>query len=123
MPSNGAAFLKGYKAYLQLERSMASLTVEAYLREAGMALDFLATELPNVPLEGIRLEHLQSFVAFINDLGMAASSQARILSGIKSFFRYQLLEGIIAADPTELLAAPKTGRALPEVLSTGEIDA
>jgi integrase/recombinase XerD len=118
-----SAFLKSFKAYLQLERSMAAYTVESYLRDAGMLLDYLATENPGLALADVKLPHLQGFVQTIHELGLAPASQARILSGIKSFFRYLLLEGSITVDPTELLAAPKTRRSLPEVLTTEDIDA
>ncbi len=101
---------------------MAVNTIEAYLRDAGLLLDFLAQEYPSIPIVGVKGEHLQDFIAFVNDIGLSAPTQARIMSGIKSFFRYMLLEGLITDDPTELLAAPKTGRPLPEVLSVAEID-
>ena len=117
-----SAYLKGFKAYMQLERSLSGNTVESYMRDAGMILDFLAQEYPGLPLSEVKLGNLQSFVAFVHELGLSATSQARILSGIKSFFRYLLLEGIITADPTELLQSPKTVRALPEVLSIRDID-
>jgi integrase/recombinase XerD len=117
-----SSYLKGFTAYMQLERSLSANTVESYLRDAGMVLDFLADEYPTVRLGEVKLAHLQGFVAFINELGLSAATQARILSGIKSFFRYLLLEGIIAADPTELLQSPKTARALPDILSIEDID-
>src|ERR1043165_724984 len=116
-------YLKSFKAYLQLERSMAEHTVESYLRDAGMLLTYLADEERGLALTEVKLAHLQGFVRAIHELGLAPASQARILSGIKSFFRFLLLEGTIAIDPTELLSAPKTRRPLPEVLSTADIDA
>lgn len=118
-----SAYLKSFKAYLQLERAMAAHTVESYMRDAGMLLRFLADEHPGVSLADIKLVHLQDFVRAVHELGLAPASQARILSGIKSFFRFLLLEAVIMIDPTELLSAPKTRRPLPEVLSTEEIDA
>lgn len=116
-------YLKSFKAYLQLERSMAAHTVESYLRDAGMLLSYLADDYPGVPLGDVKLNHLQDFVRMVHELGLAPASQARILSGIKSFFRFLLLEGVITLDPTELLSAPKTRRPLPEVLTTEDIDA
>lgn len=107
---------------MQLERSLADNTVESYLRDAGMVVDFIAQEYPDVQLAAVKLAHLQNFVAFVHELGLSATTQARILSGIKSFFRYLLLEGIITADPTELLQSPKTARSLPDVLSIADID-
>jgi integrase/recombinase XerD len=117
-----SAYLHGFKAYMQLERSLSDNTVEGYLHDASMVLDFLAEEHPGVPLTGITLAHLQSFLAFVHELGLSATTQARMLSGAKSFFRYLLLEGIITSDPTELLQSPKTVRALPDVLSIADID-
>ncbi len=101
---------------------MAAHTVESYLRDAGMLLRFLEDAHPSIGLTAVALPQLQEFVQTVHELGLAPASQARILSGVKSFFRFLLLEGIITTDPTELLAAPKTRRPLPEVLSTDEID-
>ncbi len=117
-----SAYLKGFKAYMQLERSLSDNTVESYLRDAGMVLDFLEQESPGLALGDVQLTHLQSFVALVHELGLSASTQARVLSGARSFFRYLLLEGIISADPTELLQSPKTVRPLPDVLSIADID-
>src|ERR1043165_7252952 len=116
-------YLKSFKAYLQLERSMAEHTVESYLRDAGMLLTYLADEERRLALTEEKLAHLQGFVRPIHELGLAPASQGRILSGIESFFRFLLLEGTISMDPTELLSAPKTRRKLPEVLTTEDIDA
>lgn len=102
---------------------MAGHTVESYLRDAGMLLRFLSDEHPDLPLPEVKLAHLQDFVVTVHELGLAPASQARILSGVKSFYRFLLLEGVITIDPTELLAAPKTRRPLPEVLTVADIDA
>ena len=117
------SFLKGFKSYLGLERDMSANTIEAYLHDAGMMLQYFGEQYPGKPISDFTLQHLQDFVSFINELALAANTQARIQSGIRAFFRYLLLEGIITADPTELLAAPKTGRSLPDVLSLTEIEA
>jgi integrase/recombinase XerD len=118
-----SAYLKSFKAYLQLERSMAGHTVESYLRDAGMLLQHLTNEHPNLALADVKPEHLQGFIQAIHELGLAPASQARILSGVKSFFRFLMLEGDITVDPTELMSAPKNRRKLPEVLTTEDIDA
>src|ERR1043165_8785531 len=102
---------------------MAQHTVDSYLRDTGMLLQYLTDEHLGIPLTQVKLRHLQGFIKTINELGLATASQARILSGIKSFFRFLLLEGVITIDPTEQLAAPKTRRKLPEVLSTEDINA
>ena len=115
------AHLKGFRAYLMLERSMSENTVEAYLHDVGLLLRYLETEFPKVALEAMTAEHLKPLLEQLTELGLAVTTQARILSGIKSFFRYLLLEDLIADDPTELLGAPKAQRALPHVLSVDEV--
>src|SRR5947199_10326489 len=115
-------YLKGFKAYLQLERSMSDNTVEAYLHDVAMLRDHMKESFPGVGVEHVTLEHLQSLLATINDIELSVASQARVLSGLKSFFRYLLLEEVIKKDPTELLDAPKLKRSLPHVLSLAEID-
>lgn len=116
------AYLKGFKAYLQLERSMSGNTVDAYLHDVSMLGNFIYHEQSNIPITSIELEHLQSFLAHINELELTANTQARVLSGIKAFFRYLLLEELIKEDPTTLLESPKLRRALPVHLSIEEID-
>ncbi len=116
------AYLKGFKAYLQLERSMSDNTVEAYLHDVGMLRDHIHDSYKGVGVESVELEHLQSLMAAIFDLGLSAATQARVLSGVKSFFRYLTLEEVVKKDPTELLDAPKQKRALPHVLSIEDID-
>lgn len=115
-------YLKGFKAYMQLERSLSENTVEAYLHDVAMLEDFIHSEKNGVSITNIELQHLQAFVAHVNELELSAGTQARVLSGIKSFFHYLLLEDIIQKDPTELLEAPKLKRALPSVLSVDEIN-
>ena len=116
------AYLKGFKAYLQLERSMSDNTIEAYQHDVAMLRDHVTDTFPGVGAEQISIEHLQSLLANINEIGLSAGTQARVLSGIKSFFRYLTLEEVIRKDPTELLDAPKLRRSLPHVLSLAEID-
>lgn len=101
---------------------MSDNTVEAYLHDAAMLSDFMQTTEHNAALEDITLTHLQSFLAYINELELSAGTQARVISGIKSFYRYLLLEEVIKNDPTELLEAPKLKRALPEFLSVDEVE-
>jgi len=113
---------KGFKAWLQLEKSLSDHSVEAYLRDIEKLSQFIATRQPVIPLEEIRLKDLQSFLKWIGGLGMTASSQSRIISGIRSFFKYCLLESITRQDPTLLLETPKMSRALPDFLSVEEIN-
>ncbi len=115
-------YKKGFKAYLQLEKSLSDHSVEAYLRDVEKLTEFLlATEQKISPSE-VELKTLQQFVKWIGELGMTATSQARIISGIKGFYKYCLIENIVTADPTALLEAPKLKRTLPDVLSFNEIE-
>lgn len=116
------AYLKGFKAYLQLERSMSDNTVDAYMHDAAMLGDFMRSAEMGVALEDVSLNNLQSFLAHINEMELSAGTQARVISGIKSFYRYLLLEEVVKNDPTELLEAPKLKRALPEFLSIDEVE-
>jgi integrase/recombinase XerD len=118
----GNAYHKGFKAYLQLERSLSEHTIEAYLHDVAMLENHLITCYPELSVQDIKAQHIQSLLEVINELGLAASSQSRILSGLKSFFKYLMLEEVIALNPTELMASPKQKRALPHVLSIGDID-
>jgi integrase/recombinase XerD len=115
-------YLKGFKAYLQLERSLSANSIEAYLRDVEKLVQYLQSAGHTSPPDQIILSQLQSFVQWIATLGMSATSQARIISGIKAFYRYLLLEDIVRQDPTQLLEAPKTQRHLPDILSFEEIE-
>lgn len=115
-------YLKGFKAYLQLERSLSGNSIEAYLRDVEKLVQYLQSTNTALPPDQIELKHLQSCVQWIATLGMTATSQARIISGIKAFYKYLLLEDIVKLDPTQLLEAPKTKRLLPDVLSFEEIE-
>ena len=117
------AYIKGFKAYLQLERSMSANTIEAYLHDVLMLGEFIYATYPGLSINSIELAHLQSFLVHINELDLTANTQARVLSGIKSFFRYLLLEDQLSTDPTQLLEAPKLKRVLPVHLSIEEIEA
>lgn len=116
------AYKKGFKSYLQLEKSLSDNSVEAYLQDVEKLTTYI--ELTNeLKTPGqVKLADLQKFIVWINELGMTAGSQARIISGLKSFFKYCILEQIINDDPTALLEAPKLKRSLPDVLSFEEIE-
>jgi len=115
-------YIKGYRAYMQVERSMPANTVSAYLRDVEKLAGFLNTGQRVVQPSCVRPEHLQEFISTIAGIGVAASSQARIISGIRSFFKYLLLENEIRNDPTELVEMPRIGRKLPEVLTKDEVE-
>ncbi|NCI46000.1 site-specific tyrosine recombinase XerD [Sediminibacterium soli] len=115
-------YKKGYKAWLQLEKSLSDHSVEAYLRDLEKLTGFLQTNnLLKTPDE-IMLTDLQAFVKWVGELGMTPSSQARMISGIRSFYRYCLVEQLTQADPSALLEAPRNRRKLPDVLSFEEIE-
>jgi integrase/recombinase XerD len=117
------SFKKGFKAWLQLEKSLSDNSVDAYLHDIDKLTAFLELhELKKSPSD-IDLKLLENFVKWIHELGMTATSQARIISGLRSFYKYCLLEEISEKDPTVLLEAPKIRRKLPDTISIKEIDA
>jgi integrase/recombinase XerD len=115
-------YKKGFKAYLQLERSLAGNSIEAYLADIEKLTTFLLLKNIKKNPSELDLGDLQQFVKWIAELGMTQSSQARIISGLRTFYKYCLLEDITKTDPTALLEAPKLKRTLPDVLSFGEIE-
>jgi integrase/recombinase XerD len=116
------SYKKGYKAWLQLERSLSDNSIEAYLHDIDKFTQYLQTTGDLKAPDTVALKDLQSFLHWIATLGLNASSQARILSGIRSFYKYCFIEQIVRQDPTTLLESPKLKRALPDVLSSGEIE-
>lgn len=114
--------LSSFKAYLLLERAMAANTIAAYEHDVSMLLAFLEANRPGKKLEEITLADLQDFLEYINDLELATYSQARIISGVKAFFRFLMLEDVIKEDPTELLQAPRLRKTLPEALTIQEVN-
>jgi integrase/recombinase XerD len=115
-------YKKGFKAYLQLERSLSGNSIDAYLGDIDKLTSYLQNQgLLKNPSE-LTLPDLQKFVHWVAELGMTATSQARIISGIRTFYKYCLLEDISPVDPTTLLEAPKLKRALPDFLTYEEIE-
>jgi integrase/recombinase XerD len=114
--------IKQYENYLKLERSLAANSIEAYRRDVEKLHQYLLMSGKDLSIKDVEALHLQDFLEYIAQLGMTAYSQARILSGIKSFFQYLLMEEILQKDPSELLEAPKIGRKLPSVLDYHEIE-
>jgi integrase/recombinase XerD len=110
-----------YKSYLLLEKGMSHNSVEAYMDDLEKLLQFVSTE--KVTIQDIKLEDLQQFVATLYDLGISVRTIARIISGVKSFFGYLVLEDYITNNPTELLRTPQIGLKLPVVLTVEEINA
>ena len=109
-----------YRRYLKLEKGYSANTLDAYLRDVDKLLRYLALE--QVDVLDVKLEDLEHFAAFISDLGIGPRSLARILSGVRQFYRFLVVDGYLEIDPTELLESPKQPDHLPEVLSTAEVD-
>ena len=109
-----------YRRYLKLEKGYSANTLDAYLRDVDKLLRYLAIE--QVDVLDVKLEDLEHFAAFISDLGIGPRSLARILSGVRQFYRFLVVDGYLEIDPTELLESPKQPDHLPEVLSTAEVD-
>ena len=112
--------VKAYMRYLKLERNLSPNTIEAYRNDLRWLLAYV--NFHGLKVEEVKLEHLDSFSASLHDQRITPRSQARILSGVRSFFKFLLLDGFIDADPTELLVSPHVRNALPDVLSTAEVD-
>lgn len=112
--------IKGFKSYLQLERGLSTNTIDAYMHDVNKLAQY--GESINKKIESISSEDLSTFLVWINELGMQAPSQARIVSGLKAFFMYLMLEDIIADNPTALLSSPKIARKLPDTLSIVDIN-
>lgn len=118
-----ASYKKGFKAWLRLEKSLADHSVAAYLHDLDLLIQFLDMSGTAPSPDKISPEQLQAFLRWIAELGMSQRSQARILSGLRSFYNYCLVEQITKTDPTALLEAPKLQRKLPDTLSYEEIEA
>ncbi|WP_372773853.1 site-specific tyrosine recombinase XerD [Mangrovibacterium sp.] len=113
---------KGFETFLRLEKSLSQNSIAAYINDINKLMAFLDEAFKKLTPEKVRINHLRSFIEHINDRGVSPRTQARTISGIKSFFKYLLMEGKINSDPTTLLESPKIGRKLPDVLTMEEID-
>jgi integrase/recombinase XerD len=112
--------IRNFKNYLKLERGLSGNSVESYVRDAEKLFQFCGEE---KKIAFLKDEDIHNFLVFLNDLGLSANSQARILSGIKAFFEYLFIEKIIITDPTELISSPRITRKLPETMHLHEIEA
>jgi integrase/recombinase XerD len=112
--------VNNYRRYLKLERNYSPNTLDAYMRDLDKLLSYIKDN--NLDALDIKLEDLEHFVATLSDIGIHPRSQCRILSGVRSFYKYLQLDGYLDEDPTELLESPQIGEHLPEVLSTAEVD-
>jgi integrase/recombinase XerD len=119
---NTKSYLKGFKDYLKLERSLSEHSIQAYLADVDKLVQYFLAVDKELILSKVALADLRAFITWLNEVGMQANTQARVISGIKSFFGYLMQENIIAEDPTSLLEAPKLSRKLPDTLNIYEID-
>ncbi len=115
-------YKKGFKAWLQLEKSLAGNSVEAYLRDIDKLTDYLQAVNKLVNPQQLDLKDLEQFIQWIGELGMTVTSQSRIISGLRSFYTYCYMEQIVTTNPTTLLETPKLKRVLPDTLSFEEIE-
>lgn len=115
-------YKKGYKSFLLLEKSLSKNSIDAYLHDLSLLEKYLVMIDSQKTVGQLTLSDIQLFLGWINEIGMGARSQARIISGLKSFFKHLILEDIITANPIELIESPKVGRKLPDTLSIAEIN-
>jgi len=118
---NWTPHIKGFKSYLLLERSLSENSIDAYDRDVKKLIQFLEIKQYDLSPAQVQLQHLEEFIITLGSFGISANSQARIISGLKTFYKYLLLEDLINEDPTEMLEAPRLARKIPEVLSYEEI--
>jgi integrase/recombinase XerD len=119
---NYSILQNGFSSYLKLERGLSKNTLEAYLHDTALLFAFLKAEKDAPPIAKVSMEMLSEFIANIHQMGLGPGSQSRVLSGIKAFFRYLMIEQLIESNPSELLESPRLVRKLPEVLSVDEIE-
>jgi integrase/recombinase XerD len=113
---------KGYETFLRLEKSLSQNSVSAYVNDIHKLISFVEEYYPGLSPEAIRLVQLRKFVEWMNGNGVSPRTQARTISGVKSFYKFLLIEEVVENDPTTLLESPKIGRKLPEVLTDDEIN-
>lgn len=118
---NWSIAIKGFKNYLVLERSLSGNSVDAYQRDVQHLARFVKDQEPGLGPLDLQLNHLEDFIRYLYELGLGPRSQARLISGIKAFYKYLLVEDLLDEDPTELLEGPRLRRKIPEVLSYEEI--
>ena len=117
------SYLKGFTAYLKLERSLSANSISAYLNDVDKLVQYYLAIDKELVLNNLTLSDLRAFITWLNEIKMQANTQARVISGIKAFFTYLVQENIILEDPTALLEAPKVSRKLPDTLNINEINA
>ena len=119
---NWAESKKGYETFLRLEKSLSQNSVSAYVNDINKLISFVEEHYPNLTPETVKLAQLRKFVEWMNQRGISPRTQARTISGIKSFYKFLLIEEAVENDPTTLLESPRIGRKLPEILTDDEIN-
>lgn len=114
--------IRSFKDYLMLERSLSPHSIDAYIRDIKKVQDYLELNTLDIAPEHIEYKDLEGFIGYIYDLGIQAKSQARIISGVRAFYKFMLIEDLISQDPSELLEGPRLAKHLPDTLSYEEID-
>lgn len=122
MISNWQSFTNEFSLYLKLERSLSENTVEAYMTDLSKLIQFLDFKKYDLSPQQLKADDIHEFLSWIYELGMTPSSQARVLSGIKAFYKFLIMTDKITQDPTSLIESPKIGRHLPDTLDIHEID-
>jgi integrase/recombinase XerD len=120
--SEGFPYRESFRAHLRLEKSLAGNSIDGYLADVSRFFQFIDMFYPALKPSTVTLEHLRVFLSWLNEVGIGARSQARMISGIKSYFRFLVIENLITESPASLLEAPRQPRHLPAVLSAEEID-
>ncbi len=113
---------KGFESYLKLEKSLSQNSIAAYINDISKLIAYLDKNHSKISPLKVKLEHLKGFIAWLNEREISPRTQARTISGIKSFYKYLLIEGKLSSDPTALVESPRIGRKLPDILSMEEID-
>ncbi|MFW6328123.1 MAG: site-specific tyrosine recombinase XerD [Bacteroidota bacterium] len=114
--------IEGFKNYLKIEKGLSDNSIHAYITDLYKLVQFLKEQKIEITPEQVKLDHLKEMIEWVNNKGISPRTQARIISGIKSFYKYLLIEEKVDRDPTALLETPKVGRKLPEILTVEEID-
>lgn len=115
--------IKGFEEYLRLEKGLSQNSINAYINDINKLVDFLKDAFKGTTPQKVKLNHLKAFMEWLSERGVSPRTQARTISGIKSYYKYLLIEDKITSDPTALLESPKIGRKLPDILTLEEIDA
>ena len=119
---NYTIFQKGFSSYLKLEKGLSKNTVTAYLHDTALLFSFLEAEKNAMPIQDVGRTELSDFIVYIHQMGLGTWTQSRVLSGIKAFYKYLMIERLIEVNPSELLESPRLDRKLPEVLSVDEVE-